>query len=132
MFRQFIPPKEQVDTVEYLGSLGLIFKTHSFACVTDQRVASLLIKGRGQTIYTDALIDSITAAVLYNPPKFSIVRAVKALLGGRGPGRSTGLLLKVGQDPSVTIISRPGKHVVHAWAIYRAMAAIRAGLQQVG
>jgi hypothetical protein len=129
MFRQFLPTEERLAVVEYLGSIGLLFKTHSFACVTDRRVASLLVRRGGNIEYVDGVIDAVNSAQLYQPPRFSLTRLLLGyltlgLLGPRGrAGKTVGLAL-LGDGFKVGIVSHR-KLVTRANAIYRSMIEVR-------
>lgn len=70
MFRQFLMPEEKVFFAEYLGAEGVWgFGTHSFACLTDRRVASLRVGRFGEVIYQDGLLEYINSTVVYQPSK---------------------------------------------------------------
>lgn len=127
MFRQFIT-EEKIVAVEYLGSPGLIFKTHSFACVSDRRVASVRVKRMGEITYQDGAIESVNSAVLYQPSRIShflsIVTLGRANLGRGRSSKQVGLVLSVGEGISVYILSHRSK-VDRANGVYRVMVNTR-------
>jgi hypothetical protein len=120
MFRQFIPSDEGVAVVEYLGSPGVVFKSRSFACVTDRRVASLIVKRLGQIIYQDGVLESLNSAVLYQPSRISGF----FLINRRTNRKKVGLVLSIGEGISVHILSHR-KEVRRANVIYRAAIRMR-------
>lgn len=128
MFRQFIPTEEKIVAVEYLGSPGLIFKTHSFACVSDRRVASLRVKRMGEITYQDGAIESVNSAVLYQPSRISHFLSIVTLgLANLVPGRSSkqvGLVVSIGEGISVYILSHRSK-VDRANGVYRVVVNTR-------
>lgn len=137
MFRQFIPPEEQVVAVEYLGTLGILFRTHSFACVTNRRVASLQVKSLGQITYQDGLIEAINSGVLHQPSRLSsvLLGPIASLLTlglinrVSGDRKRVGLVMTIGDGVPVYLLSHR-KHVTRANAIYRAVISARDALGQ--
>ncbi|MFM9888130.1 MAG: hypothetical protein ACKVQT_34330 [Burkholderiales bacterium] len=76
MFQQFVPPNEEIRFVDYLGLQGLWgFGTHSFACLTDRRIASLRVGGFGEVIYQDGYLEYLNSGVIYQPSLFSLYLA---------------------------------------------------------
>lgn len=132
MFRQFIPPEEPIVAVEYLGSVGMIFRTHSFACVTDRRVASLQVKGFGQIIYQDGLIEAIKSGVLYQPSRLAstILGPLATILTlgminrVSGDRKRVGLVMTIADGVPVYVLSHR-KHVTRANAVYRSAIGVR-------
>lgn len=70
MFQTFIAEDENIISVEYLGSYGIIFSTQSFVCVTDSKVAVMEYGPFGKLIYSDAFIEEINSGVIYQPSVF--------------------------------------------------------------
>jgi hypothetical protein len=120
MFRQFIPAGENVSTVEYLGSPGLLFKSHSFACVTDRRVASLQVRRFGQIIYQDGLLEALNSAVLYQPSRFAGFFSIMQ----HSKGKKVGVVLSISEGINVHILSHR-KQVTRANGVYRAAVGMR-------
>lgn len=124
MFRQFVSPEEQIVAVEYLGSVGLLFKTHSFACLTDRRVASLWVKSLGEVVYQDGLIDSVKHGILYQPSRISRLVGLMTLgllnVGGRQQRKTVGLVLSLGDGVSVSMLAHRTE-VSRANGIYRSI-----------
>ncbi len=74
LFAQFIDPDEAVHSVAYFGVLGIgPFGTHSFACSTDRRVASLEVGVFGRVVYQDGFLEYVTSGVLYQPSLLGLV-----------------------------------------------------------
>lgn len=59
MFSQFIEEKENIEYAEYFGSIGLLFFTHSFGCLTDKRIISLNVEPFDFMSYRDMYIEEI-------------------------------------------------------------------------
>lgn len=73
MFAQFIPEDEQVYLVQYLGLKGIWgMGTHSFACVTNRRIADMSVGRFGEVIYQDGYLEFINSSVLYQPSKLAL------------------------------------------------------------
>ena len=83
MFRQFIPNDEVIEDVAYLGQKGVLgFGTHSFAAVTDRRVASLKIAALGEVAYSDGYHEQINSSVVYQPSRLRELLIAGAAVGG--------------------------------------------------
>lgn len=68
MFRQFISPDEELYFAEYCGLLGFwIFGTHSFACLSNRRLASLQVGSFGRVLYSDGFLEHQNSGVVYQP-----------------------------------------------------------------
>ena len=72
MFQSFISEDESILDVQYLGSYGFIFKTRSFVCVSDRKIASMEYGPFGKIIYTDAFIEDVNSGVIYQPSIFPL------------------------------------------------------------
>lgn len=73
MFRQFVMPDEKLFFAEFLGTEGIWgIGTHSFACLTDRRVATLRVGAFGEVIYQDGLLEYINSTVIYQPSKLAL------------------------------------------------------------
>ncbi len=59
MFSQFIEEKEKIEYAEYFGSVGLLFLTHSFGCLTNKRIISLNVEPFDFMSYRDMYIEEI-------------------------------------------------------------------------
>lgn len=71
MFRQFLPEDEKVLAAEYLGVKGIWgFGTHSFACVTNRRVAAIRTGNFGEVWFQDGCIEDINSGIIFQPSKF--------------------------------------------------------------
>lgn len=71
LFKQFVPPDEHIEAVDYLGVQGVWgLGTHSFACVTSRRVAGLRTKIFGEVTYQDAALEHVNSGVIYQPSRF--------------------------------------------------------------
>ena len=72
MFQTFIAEDETIFSVEYLGSYGVFFKTKSFVCITDKKVASMEYGPFGKIVYSDAFIEEINSGIIYQPSIFAL------------------------------------------------------------
>ena len=72
MFQSFISEDESILDVQYFGSYGFIFKTRSFVCVSDRKIASMEYGPFGKIIYTDAFIEDVNSGVIYQPSIFPL------------------------------------------------------------
>lgn len=73
MFRQFVMPEEKIFFAEFLGTEGIWgIGTHSFACLTDRRVATLRVGAFGEVIYQDGLLEYINSTVVFQPSKLGL------------------------------------------------------------
>ena len=73
MFKQFIPEDEQVYLVQYLGLKGIWgMGTHSFACLTNRRIADISVGRFSEVIYQDGYLEFINSSVLYQPSKLAL------------------------------------------------------------
>ena len=72
IFGQFIPADENVVWCGYLGKLGWYFGRHSFACLTDKRVADVSIGWFGEIIYQDALLEYFNSTVVVQPSRLML------------------------------------------------------------
>lgn len=72
MFQNFISEDETIIDVQYLGSYGFLFKTKSFVCISDKKIASLQYGPYGKIIYTDAFIEDINSGIIYQPSLFNL------------------------------------------------------------
>ncbi len=67
LFQPFIG-SEKIIKANYFGKLGIsIFGTHSFACITENKVISLQIGPFGQIVYQDGDIEHVNSGVIYQP-----------------------------------------------------------------
>lgn len=68
MFGQFLPRGEQILDGHYLGVLGFWgIGTHSFAVVTNRRIASLRISFLGGVEYQDGALEYVNSAAVFQP-----------------------------------------------------------------
>jgi hypothetical protein len=68
MFGQFLPRGEQVLEGHYLGVMGFWgIGTHSFAVVTNRRIASLRISFLGGVEYQDGALEYVNSAAVFQP-----------------------------------------------------------------
>lgn len=68
MFRQFMSPDEEIYFAEYGGLLGFwIFGTHSFACLSNRRLASLQVGAFGRVFYNDGFLEHHNSGVVAQP-----------------------------------------------------------------
>jgi hypothetical protein len=142
MFRQFVPENEDIIGVEFLGTQGVWgLGTHSFACVTDRRIAALKVKLFGEMTYQDGTLDAVNSGVIYQPSKllmYLFVAAVSILTFGLGllllpltvrlfySFKKSGLVLSVREGISVYVFS-DRKLLGRANALYRTALTAREG-----
>jgi hypothetical protein len=70
MFRQFLPADEQPTEAEYMGVLGFWgIGAHSFAAVTNRRVATLRTKILGGVEYQDGALEYVNSGALFQPSR---------------------------------------------------------------
>lgn len=68
MFRQFMSPDEEIYFAEYCGLLGFwIFGTHSFACLSNRRLASLQVGAFGRLFYNDGFLEHHNSGAVVQP-----------------------------------------------------------------
>ena len=68
MFRQFMSPDEEIYFAEYCGLQGFwIFGTHSFACLSNRRLASLQVGAFGRVFYTDGFLEHHNSGAIIQP-----------------------------------------------------------------
>ncbi|HZI18333.1 MAG TPA: hypothetical protein VEY09_07030 [Pyrinomonadaceae bacterium] len=80
MFKQFVPEDENIYFAEYLGVQGLWgFGTHSFACLTNRRIASIRVGVMGEVTYQDGYLEFLNSGVVYQPSKMLLY----ILVGGQ-------------------------------------------------
>ena len=72
MFQNFINENETLMDAQYLGSYGFLFKTKSFVCMTDKKIAALEYGPFGKIIYTDAFIEEVNSGIIYQPSIFPL------------------------------------------------------------
>ncbi|MDD2205185.1 MAG: hypothetical protein PHE45_08885 [Bacteroidales bacterium] len=72
MFQSFMGDDETIISVEYLGKYGVFFKTKSFVCITDKKVASLEYGPFGKIMYSDAFIEEINSGIIFQPSVLSL------------------------------------------------------------
>lgn len=88
MFGQFLPQGEQVLESHYLGVMGFWgIGTHSFAAVTNRRIASLRISFLGGVEYQDGALEYVNSAAVFQPSQvglyvFTVVVSLFSLLFG--------------------------------------------------
>jgi len=71
MFRQFIEENETIEFAEYLGLRGLWgIGNHSFACITNKRIASIQTGSFGEVLYQDGWLEELNSNVIYQPSIF--------------------------------------------------------------
>jgi hypothetical protein len=105
MFAQFLPPGEVVRESDHLGVLGMWgFGTHSFAAVTDRRVASLRVGVLGAVTYQDGGLEHVNSGVVVQPSRWLLfVGAAAWLLLAALVG--VGLPLALAAGAAVTTLS---------------------------
>jgi hypothetical protein len=70
MFGQFLPPDEPIVDADYLGTYGIWwFGTHTFAAVTNRRVAALRVRKLGRITYEDALLEHVSTSSVRQPSR---------------------------------------------------------------
>ena len=68
LFRQFIPPEEEIVETRYMGVMGLWgIGTHSFGAVTTQRVATLRVGLLKELTYQDGSLEYVNSSAVYQP-----------------------------------------------------------------
>jgi hypothetical protein len=68
MFRQFVPADETVLAAEYMGVQGMWWVgRHSFALLTNRRIASLWVGPWGEVIFQDGLLENHNSGIVYQP-----------------------------------------------------------------
>lgn len=68
MFQTFIGTEEQILDVRYFGNHGIwLNKTHSFACLTDKRIATIQHGSFNRVYYQDAFIEGVNSGIIYQP-----------------------------------------------------------------
>jgi hypothetical protein len=68
MFRQFMSADEEIYFAEYCGLLGFwIFGTHSFACLSNRRLASLQVGAFGRVLYNDGFLEHHNSGAVHQP-----------------------------------------------------------------
>lgn len=68
MFRQFLSPDEEIYFAEYCGQAGFwVFGTHSFACLSGRRLASLQVGSFGRLLYNDGFLEHANSGVVHQP-----------------------------------------------------------------
>lgn len=68
MFRQFLSSDEEIYFAEYCGQAGFwIFGTHSFACLSGRRLASLQVGSFGRLLYNDGFLEHANSGVVHQP-----------------------------------------------------------------
>ncbi|MCB9845527.1 MAG: hypothetical protein H6811_06045 [Phycisphaeraceae bacterium] len=73
LFRQFVPPDEQIYFAEYLGVQGFFgLGQLSFGCVTERRVASLRIGALDGLIYQDGFLADVNSGVIFLPSELPL------------------------------------------------------------
>ncbi|NQV24750.1 MAG: hypothetical protein HQ518_10305 [Rhodopirellula sp.] len=73
MFRQFLPEDEPVLFARYMGKLGFWwFGSHSLACLTSRRVATLRVGSFGEVLYQEGQLEDINSAIVYQPSKLGL------------------------------------------------------------
>lgn len=82
LFRQFIPADEAIEDVAFLGERGLFgLGTHSFAAVTDRRVASLQLSMFGRVTYRDGYHEHVNSSAVVQPSRsHELIASVIAVL----------------------------------------------------
>lgn len=82
MFRQFVDPEETIQYVEYLGRRGFITGQHSFGCLTQRRVASIIVGSFGEVIYSDGYLEEINSSVFYQPSLLKLYALIGVIILG--------------------------------------------------
>ncbi|NEN92956.1 MAG: hypothetical protein F6K48_30320 [Okeania sp. SIO3H1] len=77
MFKQFITEDEKVYYLQYLGCEGIWgIGNHSFACLTERRVADITVGRFGEVTYQDGYLESINSSIIYQPSKLGLYFAI--------------------------------------------------------
>jgi hypothetical protein len=141
MFGQFLPQDERIFSVEYLGVQGLWLGTHSFACVTNRRVAALRVKIFGAVEYQDGTLEHVNSGVVRQPSLLLLylwIVGVSIVTLGIGllllpltvrlfyRFKKSGLVLAVREGIGVYVFC-DRKLVMKATELYRTVAALREG-----
>lgn len=140
MFRQFVPNDETILAVQFLGTQGVWgIGVHSFACVTDRRIAAIKVKLFGEVAYQDGSLEHVNSAVVYQPSKallYLFVIASSILTLGIGllllpvtvrlfySFKKSGLLVSVREGVAVYMFS-DRKLLKQANVVYRTALAAR-------
>jgi len=73
LFKQFIPEDEQCYFLQYLGRIGFLwFSVHSFACLTNRRVATIRIGRFGEVVYQDGFLELINSSATLRSSKLGL------------------------------------------------------------
>lgn len=73
MFGQFFSPSEAIERVDYLGVRGIFpFRSYSFSCLTNERVASLEVGPFKKVEYDDVWHESVNGAEIKQPSKLGL------------------------------------------------------------
>ena len=71
IFGQFVPQDEKIRFAEYYGFTGFWFVGyHSFACLTDKRMASLEVGPFKKIVYKDGYFENMTSGEVRQPTLF--------------------------------------------------------------
>jgi len=74
MFRNFIPPEEEIKFVSYLGTQGFWgLGTHSFACLTPRRGAGLAVGSFGKAVYRDGFLEESNSGGILQPSRLPLL-----------------------------------------------------------
>ncbi|MGD1716566.1 hypothetical protein [Dapis sp. BLCC M172] len=77
MFKQFIAEDEEIYYVQYLGRQGIWgVGNHSFACLSECRVADITVGRFGEVTYQDGYLESINSSIIYQPSKLGLYFAI--------------------------------------------------------
>lgn len=148
IFSEFLPPGEKILDVRYLGLKGLWgVGTHTFACVTDCRVAVLEVKLLGGVEYHDGALEELNSGIINQPSRlglyvFVILTAVLTLglallllpvtLNVYYSFKKSGLVFWVREGVSVVLFT-DRKRLPTAADLYRMTSALReARLAEIG
>ncbi len=81
MFYQFLPLDEKIIFADYYGYFGFWFVgTHSFACLSEKRLAVLQVGPFKRVIYRDGFYENMTSGAVMQPSKFWLY--IILILGG--------------------------------------------------
>jgi hypothetical protein len=68
MFRQFIPPEEDILFVEFFGTQGMWWAgKNSFACLTNRRIASIMVGAWGEVTFQDGVLEHYNSGMIHQP-----------------------------------------------------------------
>jgi len=108
MFKQFAPDDESIFFAEYLGVEGLWgLGTHSFACLTNKRIAAIRVGLMGEVVYQDGYLEFLNSGIVYQPSKlmlylmagvislFTLFSLTTAISGATQAGSGISLLVAV-------------------------------------